>query len=78
MVLQKVEILLNTRCLDKVPIYATNVVCCQQKSGALLRTSGKREYIHAVCAFWNPKISNSSINSVVKVDPRLFAKKVIF
>jgi hypothetical protein len=64
----------DLRCADKIPIYATTVVCCQQKNGALLRTSGKREYIHAVCAYWNPKISKQS--DVIKVDPRLFAKKV--
>lgn len=76
MVLQEVYRELMERCTDKVPIYATNLACCQQKNGALLRTSGKREYIHAVCAYWNPKILTNHVIDGLKVDPRLFSRKV--
>ena len=52
------------------------MICCQQKSGALLRTSGKREYIHVVCAYWNPKIMKLTESPVIMFDPRLLSRKV--
>ncbi|KAJ3212810.1 hypothetical protein HDU67_003615 [Dinochytrium kinnereticum] len=56
------------RCADNVPLSDLKVVCCQSNDGIVRRTNIPGQYIHAVCALWNPSIGIDPGDSPIRID----------
>ena len=63
-VLGRIHFSTYERCEDGIPVALTNAVCCSRKKGAFKRTLVKNEYIHVLCARWNPSIWSGELEPI--------------
>ncbi|KAJ3108933.1 hypothetical protein HDU97_009666 [Phlyctochytrium planicorne] len=56
------------RCSDNVPLSELKVVCCPSTTGIVRRTNMPGQYIHAVCALWNPSLGIDQGDSPIRID----------